>query len=417
MNDSAPVPTVLDLFAGAGGFTLGFHWVGFRTLVAIDHSPLAIETLEANFAHHGLRGLLRDLASFGPEDLRAYLRSEGVNATFDVIVGGPPCQGWSKVGRGKLRALGNGGASARDSGGNRRVDATRDPRNELYKRFLLFVGAFRPRVAIMENVPGMLSHDRRNVAEEIHAALSGLGYDTSVALLNAVDYGVPQLRERLFFVGVRDDLQVPFRFPPPTTLQKERLSVWDAIGDLPPIPNGAREWCLPYSEKRRQSAFSLRMREEADPSTVFDHVCRTQNEQDLEAFRLMRQGGWYRDLPQHLKRYRDDIFEDKYKKLYKDRPSWCVTAHLSKDCYTHIHPTQARTISIREAARLQSFPDCFYFAGNMGEKFGLIGNAVPPVLAEYLARAIREQVLNPSNHSNAPSVLPAEPAVVVEAIA
>jgi DNA (cytosine-5)-methyltransferase 1 len=194
------------------------------------------------------------------------------------------------------------------------------------------------------------------------------------------------------------------------------VSVWDAIGDLPPISNGAREWCLPYSEKRRRSVYGLRMREDAHPETVFDHVCRAQNDQDLEAFRLLRQGDWYRDLPQHLKRYRDDIFEDKYKKLYKDRPSWCVTAHLSKDCYTHIHPTQARTISIREAARLQSFPDCFYFAGNMGEKFGLIGNAVPPVLAEHLARAIQEQVLNPSNHSSAP-VLPAELAVAAGAIA
>jgi DNA (cytosine-5)-methyltransferase 1 len=106
----------------------------------------------------------------------------------------------------------------------------------------------------------------------------------------------------------------------------------------------------------------------------------------------MRQGGWYRDLPDHLKRYRDDIFEDKYKKLYLHRPSWCVTAHLSRDCYTHIHPTQARTISIREAARLQSFPDCFYFAGNMGDKFTLIGNAVAPIVAERIAAAIHEQV-------------------------
>jgi DNA (cytosine-5)-methyltransferase 1 len=158
------------------------------------------------------------------------------------------------------------------------------------------------------------------------------------------------------------------------------------------------------------------MREEADPATIFDHVCRTQNEQDLEAFRLMRQGGWYRDLPQHLKRYRDDIFEDKYKKLYSNRPSWCVTAHLSKDCYTHIHPTQARTISVREAARLQSFPDCYYFAGNMGEKFGLIGNAVPPVLAEHLARAIREQVLSPSDQGSLP-VVTAKPVVAAGAIA
>src|SRR3954453_7171616 len=251
----AAIPTVLDLFAGAGGFSLGFHWAGYQSAVAVDHSSLAIETLEANFAQHGLKALLRDLSSFGPHELQAWMIERQLQPTFDVIVGGPPCQGWSKVGRGKLRALGNGGASARDSGGGRRVDAARDPRNELYKRFLLFVGTFRPRIALMENVPGMLSHDRRNVAEEIRSALSGLGYETSMALLNAVDYGVPQLRERLFFVGVRADLGRSFRFPPPFTPEKERLSVWDAIGDLPPISNGAREWCLPYSEKRRRSAY------------------------------------------------------------------------------------------------------------------------------------------------------------------
>lgn len=150
------------------------------------------------------------------------------------------------------------------------------------------------------------------------------------------------------------------------------------------------------------------MRLLAEPSTIFDHVCRTQNDQDIEAFKFLRQGGWYRDLPPHLKRYRDDIFEDKYKKLYAKRPSWCVTAHLSRDCYTHIHPTQGRTISVREAARFQSFPDCFYFAGNMGTKFRLIGNAVPPLLAEKIAIALKSQIFDlPHLHQshNKPAVL------------
>ena len=136
------------------------------------------------------------------------------------------------------------------------------------------------------------------------------------------------------------------------------------------------------------------MRKQADRKTVFDHVCRTQNDDDLEAFRLMKEGGLYRDLPARLKRYREDIFDDKYKKLYWDRQSWCVTAHLSKDCYTHIHPSQARTISVREAARLQSFPDSFYFGGNMGNKFQMIGNAVPPLLAQRIGTAILEQVFS-----------------------
>lgn len=381
-------PGVLDLFAGAGGFSLGFHWAGFRSRVAIDHNPLAIETLEANFGHHGQVALLRDLATLSPRDLRRHLRESGLPDVFDVVIGGPPCQGWSKVGRGKLRSL-------REAEG-RSSEAAADPRNELYKRFLAYVDEFRPVVAVMENVPGMLSHNHRNVADLVQASLEQCGYTVSVAVLNAADYGVPQTRERLFFVGVRRDLGITFTFPATHNgdgrPRYDRVTVWDAIGDLPPIANGSREWRRPYSARRKQTVFATRMRELADPATVFDHVCRTQNDQDLEAFRLLRQGGWYRDLPDRLKRYRDDIFEDKYKKLYQHRPAWCVTAHLSRDCYTHIHPTQARTISIREAARLQSFPDCFYFAGNMGDKFSLIGNAVAPLVAEQIARAIRAQV-------------------------
>ncbi len=385
-------PVVLDLFAGAGGLTLGFSWAGFRTLVGIDHERAAIETLDVNFGHLALTALLRDLAAYGPTHLRRDLASLGVPQSFDIVVGGPPCQGWSQVGRGKLRTL--------READTRRKTTGADPRNELYKQFLRYVKDFQPKVAVMENVPGMLSHDGNNVAAIVASALEECGYTVSWKLLDAADLGVPQHRERLFFVGVRRDLGITFQFPPTTDAAGKRLfpdiTVWQAIGDLPRIPNGSREWVRPYPAAKKRSAYAARMREHADPTTVFDHVCRTQNDQDLEAFRFLKQGGWYRDLPTRLKRYRDDIFEDKYKKLYQHKPSWCVTAHLSKDCYTHIHPTQARTISIREAARLQSFPDAFYFAGNMGDKFSLIGNAVAPIVAERIAIAIREQVFGRS---------------------
>jgi DNA (cytosine-5)-methyltransferase 1 len=378
---------VLDLFAGAGGFSQGFHWAGYATAVAIDHNATAVETLEANFGHLGTKALVRDLGSFRPEDLEAYLAANEQPRSFDVIIGGPPCQGWSSVGRGKIRSL-------RNPGGRRQEDS--DPRNELYKNFLRYVEFYQPSVAVMENVPGMLSHNGTNVAERVAESLSQLGYTVSWKLLDASALGVPQIRKRLFFVGVRSVLRRTFAFPETHTDTGERLypevSVKEAIGDLPIIRNGAREWVRAYKPRAPLSDFAKRMRRNADPTTVFDHVCRMQNDQDLEAFRLMKEGGWYRDLPKHLKRYREDIFEDKYKKLFWDKPSWCVTAHLSKDCYTHIHPSQTRTISVREAARLQSFPDCFYFAGGMGAKFQLIGNAVPPLLAERIAAAVRDQV-------------------------
>jgi DNA (cytosine-5)-methyltransferase 1 len=392
-----PRPTVLDLFAGAGGFCLGFHRAGFRTVAAVDHDPLAVETLEANFAHFGLHAVVRDLATFEPDHLRHQLESHGLAASFDIIVGGPPCQGWSQVGRGKLRKLA--------SDGQRDSDADADPRNELYARFLHFVATFRPAVALMENVPGMLSHRGRNAADTVQASFTALGYKTVVTLLDAADFGVPQQRERLFFVGIREDLRISFGVPPSRRCDGRPLrppvTVWEAIGDLPPIRHGANLRRLRYPGDRPLSGYARKMRQRADPGTIFDHVCRSHNVQDLEAFRVLREGGWYRDLPGRLKRYRDDIFEDKYKKLHRHRQSGCITAHLSRDCFTHIHPTQARTISVREAARLQSFPDCFYFAGNMGDRFRLIGNAVPPLLAEHLARLIRQQVFTTSGSPRA----------------
>jgi DNA (cytosine-5)-methyltransferase 1 len=379
-------PVALDLFAGAGGFSLGLHWAEWRTAVAIDHDPVAVETLQANFSHLGTVALLRDLGKLTPKKLEADLRQLNIDHQFDAIVGGPPCQGWSNVGRGKLRSLKT--KSGRDVEG--------DPRNHLYENFLRTIDHFRPRVAVMENVPGMLSHKGLNVAELIAESMDGIGYKTTWAVLNAMDYGVPQVRNRLFFVGVRHDLGIGFRFPEFSDAAGKRryplTTVRDAIADLPTLQNGGRNWILPYTEKTGISAYAKLMRKQADRKTVFDHVCRTQNDDDLEAFRLMKQGGLYRDLPARLKRYREDIFDDKYKKLYWDRQSWCVTAHLSKDCYTHIHPSQARTISVREAARLQSFPDSFYFGGNMGNKFQMIGNAVPPLLAQRIGTAILEQV-------------------------
>lgn len=382
----------LDLFAGAGGFSWGLMKAGFEPAVAIDHSPESVETLQVNFQHLGLRPLLKDLAIFSPKELKTYLRAAGINSDFDIIVGGPPCQGWSQIGRAKLRSLRTArGISSHD----------KDPRNGMYQVFVDYVKAFRPKAFIMENVPGMLSHFGKNAAEEVSAAMSSAGFNVTWQLLNASDFGVPQFRGRLFFVGIRNDLKFQFTFPAHKTARDKRLyplvTVREAFADLPAIRNGARDWIRKYRPSKSMNAYASLMRKGADPGTIFDHVCRTQNKQDLEAFALMPQGGRYRDLPKRLKRYRDDIFDDKYRKLVNSRPSWVVTAHLSRDCYSHIHPTQMRTISIREAARLQSFPDCFYFAGSFGSKMQLIGNAVPPLLIEHLARELKRQLLSKSD--------------------
>lgn len=380
-------PGVLDLFAGAGGFSLGFHWAGFKTSVAIDHNQRAIETLNLNYESMGLKAWKRDLSRYTPQEFKREIKAENIPLDFDVIIGGPPCQGWSKVGRGKIRSL---------NVVNGKDVSFFDPRNRLYRRYLDFVGELKPKVAVMENVPGMLKHRGKNIADQVAESLGRVGYHVSWSLLNASHYGVPQRRERLIFVGVRKDMGLSFQFPEWETKRGKRLfpfvTVRDAVGDLPIIRNGARKWERAYRKSKDVSRYGKFMRLGADKSTVSDHVCRKQNKQDLEAFRFMKQGGIYADLPKHLKRYREDIFDDKYKKLYWDRPSWCITAHLGKDCYTHIHPSQTRTISVREAARIQSFPDWFGFSGSMNEKFTQIGNAVPPVMSRFIATAVREQI-------------------------
>jgi DNA (cytosine-5)-methyltransferase 1 len=220
--------------------------------------------------------------------------------------------------------------------------------------------------------------------------------------VNARWFGVPQDRRRLIFLGVRDDLELKLpasrletfapRFhhkvlglPPGDT------TVRQAICDLPVVEHGAKEDPTLYRPPHKVSRYAQMMRENSG-GLVTDHVARAHNAQDIEAFASMPEGGLYHQLDAHLKRYRDDIFKDKYRKLRWDAPAGTVTAHLAKDCYTHIHPEQIRTVSIREAARFQSFPDDFRFFGNMGDRFRQIGNAVPPLMAYGIAAFIREAI-------------------------
>jgi DNA (cytosine-5)-methyltransferase 1 len=278
----------------------------------------------------------------------------------------------------------------------------KDPRNQLYRRFLSFVNHFQPRVSVMENVPGMLSVEGINVADAVVRHFSDIGYDCTYALVDAQWFGTPQERKRLIFIAVpkysriqidaknlesfghkfRRDLA---RFPNVVTVRQ-------AIADLPPVQNGATEDPILYPVRvGRRSTYSALMRENSN-GMLTDHIVRDYNDSDVEAFSTMAEGMWYDELDRKYKRYRDDIFKDKYKRLFWDRPSWTVTAHLGKDCYTHIHPSQPRTISVREAARLQSFPDDFRFFGNLGDRFRQIGNAVPPLMAWGIAEFVRRHI-------------------------
>lgn len=380
--------TFVDLFCGAGGFTWGWVRAGFVPLAAIDNDSTALRTYEVNFGHTHCRTLHKDLDKIGPYELAGMAALK--RRVVSVIVGGPPCQGWSKVGRGKLRSLGMAG-----------YDILVDPRNTLYRRFIEMVAHFQPTVCVMENVPGMLSIHKANVADIVKSNFEEMGYHCTYSLVNAKWFGVPQDRNRLIFIATRQG--IPFLdasglqafstvFRRDVVCLARQTTVADAIRDLPPIANGAEDDPLVYSRRPgRQPCYVGLMREGAN-GLITDHVCRRQNAQDVEAFSTMNEGMKYYQLEGKYKRYRDDIFQDKYKKLVWDRPAWTVTAHLSKDCYTHIHPGQARTISVREAARLQSFPDAFRFWGNVGDRFRQIGNAVPPLMAWGIAEFVRQHL-------------------------
>lgn len=382
-------PGFIELFCGAGGFTWGWQRAGFAPLAAVDSDVAALRTHEWNFGNEHALVLNRDLAAFEPAALRSLLRGKGSHLL--AVIGGPPCQGWSRVGRGKLRSL------------NVVADSLlADPRNRLYNRFLDFVEHFASPVCVMENVPGMLSVEGVNVAAAVAQHFDDIGYACSYALVNARWFGAPQDRKRLIFIGVRKQLGCIIdadglrRFAPTfrreTTGLPATVSVRAAIADLPELENGSIEDPRIYVPRRgRRSRYATLMRAHSN-GLVTDHISRDHNAQDIEAFGTMHEGMVYADLDRKYKRYRDDIFTDKYKRLYWDRPAWTVTAHLAKDGYTHIHPGQSRTISVREAARLQSFPDDFRFFGNMGDRFRQIGNAVPPFMAwgiaEYVKRSI-----------------------------
>lgn len=448
-------PTVVDLFCGAGGFSLGFRAAGCRILAAVDVDEAAARTFRTNFdvlqPEHPPTVLSGDEGNLEDTDLARLAPHPP-----DILIGGPPCQGFSRVGRGKLDSLSDEGYAA-------------DARNSLYKRFLDAASLWRPKAVVMENVPGMLSVDGRSVADEAAADLIRVGYRTGYAVLNASWFGVPQFRERLFFIGIRQDLDphpslpaathtvaLPPGYTPPvkelflpfkdvhheldvdtTRANIAATATADALGDLPAItehldgskpPRGDFRVERKYASTPR-SPFARLMRSWPGlpaAAGIDDHVIR-RTPRDYETFRRMKPGDRYiearriarerfqTELGRLKKRnkapapgspeyaelerrfvppYPEDIFKDKWRKLIPGQPSWTIPAHLSKDAYSHIHydDEQARAISVREAARLQSFPDAYRFSGNMGECFRQIGNAVPPLLSWSVAAHVLGQL-------------------------
>jgi DNA (cytosine-5)-methyltransferase 1 len=365
-------PLAADLFSGAGGLSLGLRNAGIRTVLSVDHDVEAVET----HAHHfpGL-SVDWDLAeATNVERVAALMTELGIS----VLAGGPPCQPFSKAGRSGIR--------------DRVRRGLRDPhdqRRDLWRSFLEVAQLVRPAAVLMENVPDMALDREMFILRSIVEELEQLGYAVEERVADSWRYGVPQFRQRLILVALKDGI----RFDWPDEVP-DKVTVWNAIGDLPEVeggwrPDGGAHGWAEYT--RPQSTYQRRMRATVPPSEqhkVFDHITRPVREDDWLAFEHMDSKTRYSELPKVAKRYREDIFDDKYKRLDENDLSRTITAHIAKDGYWYIHPRQGRTITVREAARLQSFPDSFRFAGPPSAAFRQIGNAVPPLLAEHLGRGI-----------------------------
>ena len=372
---NAPRPRAIDLFCGAGGLSLGLRDAGFSVLVGADVDAHAVETHTANVGGLGYVGDLADSAS-----LLEHLDGWGINEV-ELIAGGVPCQPFSRAGQAKMRELVRAGVRTRD-----------DARAGLWRSFMTVVERFRPPAVLVENVPDLPSWNDGAVLSGLLEALGDLGYAVDARVVDCFRHGVPQHRARLILVGLRDGGVLTWPEP-----ELGIVTLRDAIGDLPPVPGGQRAERLPYRPRAGAplTHFQARMRRDV-PATergvICDHITRAVRVDDHEAYTQLLPGQTYADIPAHLQRYRSDIFTDKYKRLSWDGLSRTITAHIAKDGYWYIHPEQHRTLSIREAARLQTFPDFFRFAGQPSHRLAQIGNAVPPFVGEAIGRALHSAV-------------------------
>ncbi len=368
-----------DLFSGAGGLSLGLEAAGYQAVLAADRDPEAVETHRHHFG-----GLTLDW-DLGKPDHVAKIAQLVSDAEVELLVGGPPCQPFSRAGRNKIRHRVRHGFS----------DPSEE-RRHLWRAFLEVVTKAKPPAVLMENVPDMALDKEMFILRTMVHELESRGYAVEERVVDTSLYGVPQFRQRLILVALRDG--IAFRWPESIP---DQVTVWNAIGDLPSVeggwrpPGGASGWA-PYEGPK--TAFQRRMREGMDgedAGRVYDHITRPVRDDDQAAFQKMTAETRYSDLPEDIRRYRADIFDDKYKRLDENGLSRTITAHIAKDGYWYIHPKDSRTLTVREAARLQTFPDRYRFAGPPSAAFRQIGNAVPPLVGERLGRALLQCLAAP----------------------
>lgn len=394
--------TFIDLFAGCGGLSEGFYRLGFKALAHVEINHWACETLRTRMRHYGYKNFDKEVIEHDitASDIIDRIDEAVAGRKVDIIIGGPPCQAYSTAGR------------VRDAKG-----MAKDPRNYLFESYVKILEHYSPRVFVFENVTGLLSAkvDGSPIFPKIIEAL-GHNYNVlnapSVLVHNTADYGVPQIRKRVIIMGVRKDIDkvsvndlyhdVIKTHWNPDTVEEERagrtkyVDVKQAIGDLPPVAPG----CDASTERFEypcNNAFLKRIGKKGE-HPLYDHIARNHNTLDRERFTIMIHNHWtFGQLRRNMPQYEHEharLFDNSYVVQWWELPSKTILAHIHKDGFQFIHPDekQARSFTVREAARIQSFPDDFEFAGSRGEKYKQIGNAVPPLFAEALAKAIKNNL-------------------------
>jgi DNA (cytosine-5)-methyltransferase 1 len=387
------------LFAGCGRLSEGFYKQGFKPVAHVEHDHYSCESLKMRMKHYGFLGTNSNIIKKDIRDKNIIkkIENELKGSSVDVILGGPPCQSFSSLGRAKdVNSMKN------------------DPRNYLFENYEKILNHFKPSIFLFENVTGLLTakFNNKKVIDVIKKKL-GKNYkilsDTKKIVLNSCEYGVPQIRKRVFLIGIRKDINYDVEkifedinkthyVPNSTKLEKlnkkKYVTVKDAIVDLPKLKPGQGKIETKFKSKLKNE-YIKKIRKQNDLK-IFDHVARTHNESDKKRFKEMSKNKWtFEKLLEKkplLNHKKQRVFKNSYVVQLWDKPSRTIISHLYKDGNQFIHPDyqQERTLTVREAARLQSFPDDFKFAGPRTEQYKQIGNAVPPLMSEKIATSIKK---------------------------
>ena len=369
---------VIDLFCGAGGSSSGFRLAGFNLVGALDINAAAAKTHELNFPE--CTTIVGDITTLSPQEF-----SERIgNKRVDIVIGSPPCQTFSSLSQGKIKSLGK--------------DIKLDIRNYFYKNYLDYVTYFKPKVFLMENVPGFQTKYKGEIFNDLLKYIEEQlpEYNVQHAVLDAKEFSVPQSRRRLFVCGYLKEYE--FAFPTSNNAfcsdGNKIVSVAEAFSDLPHITDDWRLDAVPYATPA-QNSYQEMMR--AGLTTASNNICRVSNPKAKELFDKLLPGQRYTELSEEQQSevslfdsFNSSVIMGRCHRLPLDECAWTVIAHIGMDGYEYIHPTECRTISVREAARLQSFTDDFVFVGNMREQYVQIGNAVPPLLSYAIAEQIKK---------------------------